>query len=85
MLVRAYLRASTDEQDASRAHAHLESFAAERGLTIAATYVDNESGAERAHNFFGCCPMHALVTCSWSNRLIASHVWPLLIGKSSTA
>lgn len=45
MFVRAYLRASTKEQDASRARADLEAFAAERGLTIAASYVENESGA----------------------------------------
>lgn len=48
MLVRAYLRASTDEQDASRARAQLEAFAEERGLVIAATYVENESGAKLA-------------------------------------
>ena len=45
MFVRAYLRASTKEQDASRARADLEIFAADRGLTIAATYLENESGA----------------------------------------
>jgi DNA invertase Pin-like site-specific DNA recombinase len=45
MFVRAYLRASTDEQDASRARQQLEAFAAERDLTIAAWYVENESGA----------------------------------------
>jgi len=45
MFVRAYLRASTDEQDASRARADLERFAAERGLAVAAWYVENESGA----------------------------------------
>ncbi|TCS38376.1 DNA invertase Pin-like site-specific DNA recombinase [Paucimonas lemoignei] len=45
MFVRAYLRASTAEQNASRAKADLESFANERGLRIAAFYVENESGA----------------------------------------
>jgi DNA invertase Pin-like site-specific DNA recombinase len=45
MFTRAYLRASTKEQDASRARADLEAFATERGLTIAATYLENESGA----------------------------------------
>lgn len=45
MFVRAYLRASTKEQDAGRAKADLERFATERGLRIAATYVENESGA----------------------------------------
>jgi len=45
MFVRAYLRASTAEQDATRARADLEGFAQERGLHIAAFYVENESGA----------------------------------------
>lgn len=48
MLARSYLRASTDEQDASRARAQIETFAAERGLVIAGTYVENESGAKLA-------------------------------------
>lgn len=48
MFVRAYLRASTKEQDAARAKADLEAFAAERGLTIAASYLENESGASLA-------------------------------------
>ncbi|MQY50082.1 resolvase [Rhizobiales bacterium RZME27] len=48
MLVRAYLRASTDEQDASRARKQLEDFAEERGLVIASTYIENESGAKLA-------------------------------------
>jgi DNA invertase Pin-like site-specific DNA recombinase len=48
MFVRAYLRASTAEQDAERARADLERFAAERGLAIAASYVENESGAKLA-------------------------------------
>ena len=45
MFVRAYLRASTKEQDASRAKAQLEAFAADKGLKIATFYVENESGA----------------------------------------
>lgn len=48
MLARSYLRASTDEQDATRARTQVDAFAAERGLTIAATYVENESGAKLA-------------------------------------
>ncbi len=43
MFVRAYLRASTDQQDATRARAALDAFARERGLRIAARYVENES------------------------------------------
>jgi DNA invertase Pin-like site-specific DNA recombinase len=45
MFIRAYLRASTKEQDASRARGDLQRFADERGLKIAATYTENESGA----------------------------------------
>ena len=48
MLVRAYLRASTREQDPTRAKADLVRFAKERDLKIAATYVENESGASLA-------------------------------------
>lgn len=48
MFIRAYLRASTTDQDAQRAAADLEAFAAERGLKIAARYVENESGAKLA-------------------------------------
>ncbi|MGW9821396.1 DNA invertase Pin-like site-specific DNA recombinase [Methylorubrum extorquens] len=48
MFVRAYLRASTDEQDANRARAELESFCVERGLTVASWYVENESGSKLA-------------------------------------
>jgi DNA invertase Pin-like site-specific DNA recombinase len=48
MFVRAYLRASTSEQDANRARDLLRSFVAERKLTIAAWYVENESGAKLA-------------------------------------
>ena len=45
MFVRAYLRASTKEQDARRARDGLRGFAKERGLKIAAYYIENESGA----------------------------------------
>ncbi|KVX59326.1 MULTISPECIES: recombinase family protein [Burkholderia cepacia complex] len=41
----AYLRASTKEQDATRARTALEQFAGERGVRIAAEFVENESGA----------------------------------------
>lgn len=44
MFVRAYLRASTDDQDATRAREALRAFAAEHGARIAATYVENASG-----------------------------------------
>lgn len=46
MFIRAYLRASTTEQDASRAHMQLESFVQTFGHTIAASYIENASGTE---------------------------------------
>lgn len=48
MLARAYLRASTVEQDATRAREQVEQFAAERGLRVVGTYAENESGAKLA-------------------------------------
>jgi len=45
MLIRAYLRASTQEQDAQRAADDLERFALEHGHPIAARYAENASGA----------------------------------------
>ena len=45
MFIRAYLRASTVQQDASRAKSSIEAFAAERCLKIAKFYMENESGA----------------------------------------
>ncbi|MCJ2068593.1 recombinase family protein [Methylobacterium sp. J-030] len=48
MFVRGYLRASTSEQDATRAREPLEAFARERGLRVAAWYVENESGSKLA-------------------------------------
>lgn len=44
--IRAYLRASTDDQDATRARDDLERFTTERGLKVAAWYTENESGAK---------------------------------------
>lgn len=45
MFIRAYLRASTDEQDAGRARASLEKFASEQNKVIACEYLENASGA----------------------------------------
>ena len=42
--IRAYLRASSDEQDAQRARSTLDQFAHERGFSICNYYVENESG-----------------------------------------
>ena len=48
MFVRAYLRASTDEQDALRAKEDLKAFAADNGQRVASWYVENESGSTLA-------------------------------------
>jgi len=44
--VRAYLRASSNEQDPERARDDLKRFAKEKGLKVASWYVENESGAK---------------------------------------
>lgn len=46
MMIRAYLRASTSGQDATRAKDDLDRFAKDKGLRIAARYFENESGAK---------------------------------------
>ena len=46
MFIRAYLRASTDEQDAGRARASLAQFATDHDQRIASEYLENESGAK---------------------------------------
>lgn len=48
MFIRAYLRASTEDQDATRAKKQLQGFARERGYKIAACYVETVSGASLA-------------------------------------
>ena len=45
MFLRAYLRASTTEQNTERAKKLLIVFAADHGKKIASFYVENESGA----------------------------------------
>lgn len=45
MFVRAYLRASTEDQNAERAKSELKGFAREHGQRVAAYYVENVSGA----------------------------------------
>ena len=45
MFIRAYLRASTEEQDAGCARESLEQFAADHDKTIASVYLENASGA----------------------------------------
>ncbi|WP_375192534.1 recombinase family protein [Marinobacter sp.] len=45
MFVRAYLRASTEEQNAERALHQLDNFAIANNFRIASYYIENESGA----------------------------------------
>ncbi|MBL1376271.1 recombinase family protein [Zobellella sp. CGMCC 1.18722] len=45
MRVYGYMRASTKEQDATRAKEQLQQFAQDNGLTVASWFVENESGA----------------------------------------
>lgn len=45
IFIRAYLRASTDEQDAQRARGMLDRFVAERDMVICNYYTENQSGA----------------------------------------
>ena len=44
--IRAYLRASTHEQDATRAKSVLDAFASHQKLVICNYYIENESGAK---------------------------------------
>lgn len=46
MFIRAYLRASTEQQDAERASASLQQFTSKHNLRIAAFYIENFSGAK---------------------------------------
>lgn len=48
VFIRAYLRASTDGQDAQRARGMLDSFAAQNNVVICNYYAENESGAHLA-------------------------------------
>ena len=69
MFIRAYLRASTDEQDANRAKDQLRAFAAERGITIAAWYIENESGAKLARpELFRLLATPSPATSCWWSR-----------------
>lgn len=45
MFIRAYLRASTEDQDAGRARDYLDEFVAGHGKAIAASYMENASGS----------------------------------------
>ena len=46
MFIRAYLRASTGEQDANRAKSSLIQFVDQKGVRIASFYIENQSGSK---------------------------------------
>ena len=46
IFIRAYLRASTEEQDAKRAKSILDDFVLNRNLSICNYYIENDSGAK---------------------------------------
>ena len=46
IFIRAYLRASTEEQDAKRAKSTLDEFVFNRSLSICNYYIENDSGAK---------------------------------------
>ncbi len=70
MFIRGYLRASTKEQDAQRARADLERFAADRGMSVAAWYVENESGTKLARPEL----FRLLSDCRPGDRLLVEQV-----------
>jgi DNA invertase Pin-like site-specific DNA recombinase len=55
--VRAYLRASTTEQDATRALDTINTFAVERGLSICNYYIENEGSVEKTKAKLYCQTM----------------------------
>lgn len=84
MFVRAYLRASTQEQDANRAREDLIKFAEERGLKIAAFYVENESGASlkrpELFRLLSDCQPTDILLCEQVDRLsrLSAEDWEML-------
>ncbi|ERT12245.1 recombinase family protein [Photorhabdus temperata] len=71
--VRAYLRASTSEQDATRARGTIDAFARERSLAICNYYIENESGSrlERPELFrlLKDCQQHDILLIEDVDRL----------------
>jgi DNA invertase Pin-like site-specific DNA recombinase len=82
--VRAYLRASTKDQDANRAKDDLFKFAADRNLKIAATYTENESGASlkrpELFRLLDDCTPGEILLCEQIDRLsrLNGNDWEIL-------
>ncbi|CDT80662.1 putative site-specific recombinase [Vibrio coralliirubri] len=69
-MIKAYLRASTDEQDASRATDYLTAFAKQHNVEISEFYIENESGAklDRPELF------HLIDSCNEDDILLVEQV-----------
>lgn len=80
--IRAYLRVSTNEQDAQRARGSLDRFAHEHGVVICNYYVENESGAhlKRPELFRLLADIGQAISCLWKT-LTGFHAWPASNGK----
>ena len=75
MFVRAYLRASTRDQDAGRAKAELEAFAKSKDLVIAATYLESR-GIDLDHDLLEGDALRFHPSCPFGSTLRL----PALIG-----
>lgn len=84
--VRAYLRASTNDQDARRAQHTLDTFAHERGVVICGYYAENESGARldrpALFRLLADCRPHDVLLVEDVDRLsrLAAQEWEKLKG-----
>ena len=72
MNVLIYARASTREQDSTRAVPALREFARERGWAISKEYVENASGLPLNVLSYRCCLMRLTMgICCWWSLLTA--------------
>ena len=68
MFVRAYLRASTTEQEVNRSVEQLEAFVAERRLTIASGTSKTRAAPNWADLSYSACwpPADLVMCCQWN-------------------
>lgn len=84
MFIRAYLRASTQEQDANRAKESIEAFASSKDVLVASYYIENESGTtvERPEldRMINDCKTGDIILCEKLDRLtrLPYEVWKTL-------
>lgn len=81
MFISAYLRASTEEQDASRAQASLEQFASDHNKVIASVYLENARGAAADRpELLRLLKDARKGDCCWLNPSTVSHVYRWMTG-----